>query len=210
MRLLGRRPSHSSAAMCSACFTFLSAHRGGAEVEVTMLFADIRGSTGLAESTTLAEFHALLDRFYAIATAVVFEQDGMIDKFVGDELVALFIPLLCGDHHPEHAVAAAKALLAATGHTDRGRALGPGRCRRAYRERLVRRGRRRAPCRADRRRRRHEHCQSPGVPRRRRSDSGLSAAATAAGLDPDLERRPLELKGKAQVTEVVTLEVTPK
>jgi adenylate cyclase len=36
-----------------------------------------------------------------------------------------------------------------------------------------------------------------------------SEAATAAGLDPSLQRRPLELKGKQQITEVVTLTVRP-
>ena len=83
-----------------------------------MLFADIRGSTTLAESMTPAEYHGLLDRFYTVATSVVFEHDGTVDKFVGDELVAMFIPLLSGDHHPEQGVAAAEGPARATGHAD--------------------------------------------------------------------------------------------
>ena len=45
MRLIGKRPSESNPTMCSSCFAFVSRHHGGAEIEVTMLFADIRGST---------------------------------------------------------------------------------------------------------------------------------------------------------------------
>ena len=83
-----------------------------------MLFADIRGSTTLAETMSPSAFHDLLDRFYTVATGVVFDHDGTVDKFVGDELVAMFIPLLSGDDHAEQGVAAAKALLRATGHAD--------------------------------------------------------------------------------------------
>ena len=63
-----------------------------------------------------AEFRDLLDRFYALATTLVIDHDGSIDKFVGDELVAMYFPLLSGVRHAERAVATAKALLEATGH----------------------------------------------------------------------------------------------
>ena len=43
------------------------------------------------------EFRGLLDRFYALATALVIDHDGSIDKFVGDELVAMYFPLLSGE-----------------------------------------------------------------------------------------------------------------
>ena len=48
-----------------------------------------------------------MDRFYATATAVVFDHDGSVDKFVGDELVAMFFPLLSGERHAARAVDAA-------------------------------------------------------------------------------------------------------
>jgi adenylate cyclase len=116
MRLLGRRPATQNPSICAGCFSFISQHHGGAEIECTMLFADIRGSTTIAESISPTAFHDLLDRFYTVACAAVFRHDGTIDKFVGDEMVAIFLPLLCGDRHAAMAIAAARDLLAATGH----------------------------------------------------------------------------------------------
>lgn len=49
MRLIGKRPSAGNPYWCSSCFDFMSKHHGGAEVELAFLFADIRGSTALAE-----------------------------------------------------------------------------------------------------------------------------------------------------------------
>ena len=106
--------------MCQSCFTFLSTHHGGAEIECTMLFADIRGSTTLAEAMSSTDFDHVLDRFDSVASAVVFDHNGMVDKFVGDELVAMFVPLLSGEHHAAAAIVAARALLRATGHADPG------------------------------------------------------------------------------------------
>jgi class 3 adenylate cyclase len=96
----------------------LAAHHGGAEIECTFLFADVRGSTTLAEGMRSADFRGLLDRFYDTAAAVVFDHDGFVDKFVGDELVAFFFPLLTGTRHAARGVEAARALLLATGHAD--------------------------------------------------------------------------------------------
>ena len=120
MRLVGKSQSSASPQLCTSCFTFISKNRGGAEIDCTLLFADIRGSTSLAETMSPLEFHGLLNRFYEAATSVVFSYDGTVDKFVGDEVVATFFPLLAGDRHAERGVAAGRALLAATGHGDRG------------------------------------------------------------------------------------------
>ena len=120
MRAIGKQPADKNAAVCQSCYTFIAKHHGGAEIEASFLFADIRGSTTLAEHMSATEFHALLDRFYATASAVVFEHDGGIDKFVGDEVVAFFFPVMSGPRHAEKAVKAAVALLGATGHADAG------------------------------------------------------------------------------------------
>lgn len=120
MRLVGRGPWDKNPDICGFCFRELERNHGGAEIDLSLLFADIRGSTGLAESMGAGKFRRLMDRFYQDATGVLVAHDAVVDKFVGDEVVALFIPALTGADHAGRAVAAARGLLAATGHHDRG------------------------------------------------------------------------------------------
>jgi len=120
MRAIGKRPADKNPRVCQSCFTFIAKHHGGAEIEATFLFADVRGSTTLAEGMSPAEFHALLDRFYRVSSNVVFEHEGGVDKFVGDEIVAFFFPFISGPGHVRQAIDAAEALLRATGHADPG------------------------------------------------------------------------------------------
>ena len=120
MRLIGKGPSAINPNLCSACFTFMRKNRGGAEIECSLLFADVRGSTSLAERMSPREFRALMDRFYRVASKAVFDHDGGVDKFVGDEVMAMFYPLPTGPEHAAQAIAAAKDILRATGHEDAG------------------------------------------------------------------------------------------
>lgn len=116
MRLVGKRQSNGSPNMCNVCESVLLRHHGGAEVPGALLFADIRGSTALGESMSPSAFRALLERFYSAASSAVFAHDGIVDKFVGDELVAIFPPMLSGGRQAAQAVAAGRELLTATGH----------------------------------------------------------------------------------------------
>ena len=120
MRAMGRKPSAWNPHLCTACQNALIKNHGGAEVEGTMLFADIRGSTSIAEHTSPRDFKALLERFYGVATRAVVNHDGTIDKFVGDELVAMFYPSLAGERHVAQALGAAQEILRETGHDDPG------------------------------------------------------------------------------------------
>jgi adenylate cyclase len=88
---------------------------GGAEVELSLLFADIRGSTGLGERLRPAEFSALLNSFYRLAAEAIIDRDGVVDKFVGDEAIGLFIPGFSGQDHAAKAIAAGRAILVAAG-----------------------------------------------------------------------------------------------
>ena len=103
---------------------------------MSMLFADIRGSTSLAETMPPGEYRALLDRFYNVAADAVFANDGFLDKFVGDEVVATFAPLLAGEQHASRAVDAARALHGHTRPRQRQPAVAATRRRRAYRHGL--------------------------------------------------------------------------
>jgi adenylate cyclase len=207
MRVIGKGPSEANPNMCSSCANKLLRHHGGAEVEGTMLFADIRGSTSLAEQMSTREFHALLERFYRVASQTVFEHDGAIDKFVGDELVAMFYPALSGERHVARAVEAGSALLRATGHADSGGPwvpVGAG----------VHTGVVWFGAVGD-----ESHAELTAVGDAVNVTARLAAAAsagevlvsieaaTAAGLDPGLVRKRLQLKGKEFPVEVVALGV---
>ena len=119
LRVAGFGPSRMNPRFCNSCETAAERHPGGCEVELSLLFADVRGSTGLAEQMAPSAFRDLMNRFYGAANAVLISSDAMIDKMVGDEVVALYLPLVGADH-PRRAIEAARALLAATGHADAG------------------------------------------------------------------------------------------
>lgn len=97
--------------LCGLCFRSLAKQPGGAEVEISVLFADVRGSTGIAEKTTSAEFRRLLQRFYMLAAAAVDGNGGIVDKFLGDGVMALFIPVIAGENHASRAITAAEEIL---------------------------------------------------------------------------------------------------
>jgi adenylate cyclase len=104
--------SHKSAKnprFCAACHDFTTQFPGGAEIELTMLFVDVRGSTTLAEK---------MNRFYEATINVLVQADAFIDKLVGDEVTALFIPGFAGPEHARKALEAGQALLRVTGYEE--------------------------------------------------------------------------------------------
>ncbi len=119
-RLMGSRRWDRNPNYCARCFTVLDQNRGGAEIPCSLLFADIRGSTSLAERMSPSEFRGTVQRFYTTAAEVLFRHDAILDKFVGDEVMALFIPALTGELHSARAVETGRDLLRATGHGDPG------------------------------------------------------------------------------------------
>jgi adenylate cyclase len=116
MRAVGLGPWPMNPKYCRGCFRDISKHRSGAEIGCSLLFADVRGSTPLAESMAPTDFRALMDRFFRTATEVLIARDAIVDKFVGDEVIGIFVPALAGERHAARAVDAGRALLAATGH----------------------------------------------------------------------------------------------
>jgi adenylate cyclase len=210
MRLIGKRPSGRNPNLCNSCFDFLTSHRGGAETPCTMLFADVRGSTTLAERMSASDFHALLQRFYLVASEAVFSHAGGVDKFVGDEVVAMFMPLAAGERHAAEAVAAAEAILKGTGHGDpHGPWLPVGGG--------IHTGQAWVGAIGD-----EAHVEMTALgdvvntAARLASVAGAGEilvsidAARAAGLDADLPRSMLDLKGKQAPFEVVRLRSAPE
>jgi adenylate cyclase len=86
---------------------------GGFELDIAVLFADVRGSTALGEQLEPSAYASLLNRFYRVATEVLVRRDAIIDKLIGDEVMALFIPGICGREYSRCAARSALALLRA-------------------------------------------------------------------------------------------------
>jgi adenylate cyclase len=106
--------------LCDQCERIVTKYQAGVETQVTLLFADVRGSTTMAEKMRPADYHAVIDRFYKAATDVMVHTDALIDKLVGDEVIGLYVPGVAGDEYPRKAVQAGIDMLRATGHADSG------------------------------------------------------------------------------------------
>jgi adenylate cyclase len=203
MRLRGRGRWSKNPKYCGMCFSLLSNVRGGAEIPCTLLFADVRGSTELAERVSSSEFSRLLNRFYDTAGRITVENDGIVDKFVGDEVMAIFIPALVQERHAARAIATAQQILGAVDELPIGIGIQTGN---AFVGAVGE-----AP---------HTELTALGdvVNTAARLASAAAAgeilvsreAAEAAGLElGPLEHRSLELKGKSVATDVVVLNAAP-
>ncbi|MGH8927598.1 MAG: adenylate/guanylate cyclase domain-containing protein [Acidimicrobiia bacterium] len=113
---MGRGRWEGNPALCRICIGKLAKISGGAEVEVSVLFADVRGSTAVAERLSPSDFRGLLNRFYEVSAKAVDEAMGVVDKFLGDGILALFIPGFGGPDHAHQAVEAGGDILRATGN----------------------------------------------------------------------------------------------
>lgn len=110
-KVMRHGPMPRNPLLCGFCYRSISKHPGGAEVEMTVLFADVRNSTAVAEGMSAGDYSRLLERFYRLASEAVTTHDGIVDKFLGDGVMALFIPALTGEDHAGRAIAAARRLL---------------------------------------------------------------------------------------------------
>jgi adenylate cyclase len=88
-RLLRVRPSRKNPNFCMGCFEM--APLGAHDMEVGVLFADIRGFTSWCEGQAAEVVERALNRFYAVSTGVLAERDAIIDKLIGDEVMGLFL-----------------------------------------------------------------------------------------------------------------------
>jgi adenylate cyclase len=114
------KPSKLNPHLCNLCEQFAKEFKGGAEVDLTILFADIRGSTGLAEKMNPTEFSRLINRFYSATTKVLFNSGALVEKMIGDAVTGFFTPGFAKAGHARTAVEAARKILKATGHRPTG------------------------------------------------------------------------------------------
>ncbi len=109
--LFGKERSLLNPRFCNMCDEASRRFPGGAEVEMSLLFADIRGSTALSESMSPTEFSRLISRFYASSTKIIVEEDGLVEKLAGDEVVAFWGAGFAGPNYVRRAVSVAQHLL---------------------------------------------------------------------------------------------------
>ena len=96
---LGYKPSRKNPTVCAACVE--TSPPGGMTMRAGILFADIRGFTSRSESSDPEAMSLILRRFYRCAEDVLFP-DAIIDKLIGDEVMALYLPDVLRNVEPEH------------------------------------------------------------------------------------------------------------
>jgi len=107
----GKKQSSLNPRFCSVCEDFGQKFPGGAEVEMSMLFADVRGSTALSEQMSPMEFSRLINRFYVDSTNAIIEEDGLVEKLAGDSVAAFWGAGFAGPHYVQRTIKAAQHML---------------------------------------------------------------------------------------------------
>ena len=111
-RAFGIRPSRMNPNTCTVCelmFTRIMKARM-IPVDVSVLFADLRGYTALSQTLAPAAVSALLDAFYDECAAAIWDHDGLLNKTTGDCVMAIFGFPIGLDNHPAQAVRAAREI----------------------------------------------------------------------------------------------------
>ena len=98
----------------------------GVEVDVSIMFCDVRGFTSYAENAPATEVVAVLNRLFSVMVPIVDSNGGHVDKFIGDGLLAVFGAPEVYPDHADRAVRAAREIVAATAALDTGLTVAAG------------------------------------------------------------------------------------
>jgi adenylate cyclase len=111
-RAVGIRPSRMNPHTCTICETMFERVMKARQIEIdaTILFADLRGYTSLSQSQSSGAIATLLDGFYDVCGEAIWQQDGIINKTMGDAVLAIFNFPMRHKDHAAHAVAAARMI----------------------------------------------------------------------------------------------------
>lgn len=107
----GKKQSSLNPRFCSVCEDFARKFPGGAEVEMSMLFADVRGSTALSEQMSPMDFSRLINRFYVDSTNAIIEEDGLVEKLAGDSVAAFWGAGFAGPNYMQRTMKVAQHML---------------------------------------------------------------------------------------------------
>ncbi len=116
LRATGRAPFAKNPRYCNFCIGQLMQNKGGAKVELTALFADVRGSTPMAERLGAAGIHDVMDRFYSEGVDALVRGGALVERFMGDQIVGYFVPGYAGRDHAKRALETALEVLRITGN----------------------------------------------------------------------------------------------
>jgi len=108
--LFGKQRSDLNPRYCNLCEIASRNFPGGAEVEMSMLFADVRGSTALSEQMGPAEFSRLINRFYTGSTKIITKEDGLVEKLAGDAVAAFWDAGFAGPNYVKRTLEVAQRL----------------------------------------------------------------------------------------------------
>jgi adenylate cyclase len=111
-RIVGLRPSRMNPNTCTFCelaFTRIMKARN-VTIDATVMFADLRGYTAASQSMASSEMTSTLDAFYDECAEAIWEHDGLLNKTIGDAIMAVFNFPLRQDNHAAQAVRAARRL----------------------------------------------------------------------------------------------------
>jgi adenylate cyclase len=114
--LLDVEPSKLNPHLCNLCERYAEKYNGGVELEISILFVDVRGSTSMAENISPEEYSAKIFRFYRTATEIFYQNNGFVEKLLGDEVAGFFVPGFAGPGHAKAALDTAKKILRAVGY----------------------------------------------------------------------------------------------
>ena len=110
--MFGKQRSTMNPRYCNLCEIASREFPGGAEVEMSMLFIDIRGSTALSEKVSPTEFRQFINRFYTAATKLIIDEDGLVEKLAGDEVAAFWGAGFAGPEYIQRTITVAQRLVA--------------------------------------------------------------------------------------------------
>lgn len=96
---------------CNACDSFLKEYPGGVETPMSIMFVDIRNSTGLSATMPVKEYRNLVNRLRNIALTAMSRTDGSVLEFIGDGVIAVWPPGIAGEDHASKALQAMRVLL---------------------------------------------------------------------------------------------------
>ncbi|SFA51829.1 adenylate cyclase [Paracoccus halophilus] len=119
-RRIGLRPSNRNPRFCNACDRFIEQFPGGAEVPLSILFCDLRGSVALGERIGAAAYAQTVARMRDTVVEALWRHDGFVLEFQGDSVIGVWPPGFSGADHARKAVAAAREVAEALARTAQG------------------------------------------------------------------------------------------